>query len=210
MRKRPREVQGAPLWGPWVSRLRQNPLDSRASPVRIGRFNFNLRGVYMAGKSDKAFMRSFAKVLALLFVLAIVFVILAGIFGSEDEDQSTVRNGEIAERLSPIATIVTDADAQKTPEVRNKATSQPQLSGKQVVGQVCSACHASGVLGAPKIGDATEWHKRFNTQGGLDGLVHHAIHGLRSMPPRGGNPGLTDQEIHNAVKYMLSKAGIST
>ena len=155
-------------------------------------------------------MRSFAKVLALLFALAIVFIILAAIFGSGEEDHSKIRHGEVAERLSPVATVVTNTDNQ-TNEVHEKAAAaQQQLSGKQVVGQVCSACHASGVLGAPKIGDATEWRKRFNTQGGLNGLVGHAIHGLGPMPPRGGNPGLTDQEIHNAVKYMLSKAGIST
>jgi len=77
------------------------------------------------------------------------------------------------------------------------------------VAQTCTVCHGPGVMGAPKIGDANDWGNRFKTQGGLDGLTKHAIAGIRQMPARGGNPALTDEEMHAAVKYMLSKAGIS-
>jgi cytochrome c5 len=39
-------------------------------------------------------------------------------------------------------------------------------------------------------------------------LVQHAIQGFKAMPPKGGNPNLSDQEVSSAVAFMLDKAGI--
>jgi cytochrome c5 len=38
---------------------------------------------------------------------------------------------------------------------------------------------------------------------GIDTLVTNVINGLNVMPPRGGNPGLTDEQIRAAVDFML-------
>ena len=38
---------------------------------------------------------------------------------------------------------------------------------------------------------------------GLDMLVQNAINGLNVMPPRGGNPSLTDEQIRASVEYMV-------
>jgi cytochrome c5 len=38
---------------------------------------------------------------------------------------------------------------------------------------------------------------------GIDGLVASAINGLNVMPPRGGRPDLSDQQIKAAVEFML-------
>ena len=38
---------------------------------------------------------------------------------------------------------------------------------------------------------------------GLDMLVQNAINGLNVMPPRGGNPTLTDEQIQAAVEHMV-------
>ena len=38
---------------------------------------------------------------------------------------------------------------------------------------------------------------------GLEMLVQNAINGLNAMPARGGNPGLTDEQIQVAVEFML-------
>ena len=35
----------------------------------------------------------------------------------------------------------------------------------------------------------------------------HAISGIRAMPPRGGNPDLTDAEVERAVVFMVNKVG---
>lgn len=162
----------------------------------------------MSAHSDRAFVRSFATVLAGLAGIGVVCIIIAAIVSKGVETHPEVQTSLLAERLAPVAQVVTDPKALMKAAQEN-AASKPKLTGEQVVAQVCSACHAAGMLGSPKIGDSAEWGKRFKTQGGLDGLVKHAINGLNQMPPRGGNPALTDQEIHDAVKYMLSKAGIS-
>jgi len=78
-------------------------------------------------------------------------------------------------------------------------------SGKEVVDAVCSACHATGLHGAPKIGDAAAWSERASQ--GLTALTRHAIAGIRQMPPHGGNPGVSDFELEEAITYMVNQSG---
>ncbi len=81
----------------------------------------------------------------------------------------------------------------------------PQLAaGKAVVETTCIACHGQGLNGAPILGNKKMWGKRLPQ--GEDVLVSHAINGfaMEMMPPRGGNPELSDEEIRNAVRYMIS------
>jgi cytochrome c5 len=82
---------------------------------------------------------------------------------------------------------------------------QTERSGKQVVDAVCAACHATGVNGAPKIGDKNAWAKRASQ--GLTGLTEHAINGIRQMPAHGGSPNLSDLEIARAIAYMVNQSG---
>jgi cytochrome c5 len=85
------------------------------------------------------------------------------------------------------------------------AAKSSDKSGEQVVTAVCSACHASGALGAPKIGDKAAWGPRIAQ--GYETLIKHAMEGIRMMPARGGNPDLTNGEIANAVAYMANQGG---
>ena len=71
----------------------------------------------------------------------------------------------------------------------------------QIVKERCSACHAEGKNGAPKIGDKEAWVKR--AQPGFDSLVRSAIQGHGGMPARGGMASLTDEEMKGAVTYMF-------
>jgi len=75
-------------------------------------------------------------------------------------------------------------------------------SGKEVVKEVCSACHASGKNGAPKIGDRAAWAQRASK--GLDKLTQNSITGVRNMPAHGGQAALSDLEMTRAVGYMVS------
>jgi cytochrome c5 len=78
-------------------------------------------------------------------------------------------------------------------------------NGKEVVGAVCSNCHATGKIGAPKIGDRNAWDKR--TSQGLTTLTQHALNGIRKMPAHGGNPELSNLEIGRAITYMVNQSG---
>ena len=81
--------------------------------------------------------------------------------------------------------------------------------GKSVYGKTCSMCHAAGVAGAPKPGDKADWGPRIAQ--GKDTLYKHAIEGFTGpdggiMPPKGGNPALTDEQVHATVDWMLANS----
>lgn len=75
-------------------------------------------------------------------------------------------------------------------------------SGKEVVDAVCAHCHATGVKGAPKIGDRDAWRPRLSH--GVETLVRSAIRGHGGMPPRGDRADLTDAEVRGAILYMYN------
>jgi cytochrome c5 len=77
--------------------------------------------------------------------------------------------------------------------------------GENTYKQVCAACHASGVLNAPKFGDKAMWAPLI-AEGQIT-LTAHAYVGVRGMPPKGGNPNLTVEGFSDAVAYMANKAG---
>jgi len=67
--------------------------------------------------------------------------------------------------------------------------------------QMCQTCHATGVAGAPKVGDKAAWAPRLAQ--GVDGLTASAIKGKGAMPPKGGSTA-SDAEIKTAVTYMVN------
>lgn len=77
-------------------------------------------------------------------------------------------------------------------------------NGKAIYDAACVACHSTGAGGAPKLGDSVAWAPRVKT--GLVSLVTSVTKGKGIMPPRGGNPKLTDAEIQAAVNYIVSQA----
>lgn len=75
--------------------------------------------------------------------------------------------------------------------------------GKTVYSQVCAACHAAGVAGAPKTGDKAAWAPR--TGAGRDALTAAVLKGKGGMPPKGGNASLSDDDAKAAVAFMLDQ-----
>ena len=64
----------------------------------------------------------------------------------------------------------------------------------------CAACHNNL---KPKLGDKAAWEPLLKQ--GEDALVASVIRGKGTMPPRGGKPKLSDDDIKAAVQYMVSK-----
>ncbi|WP_242678628.1 c-type cytochrome [Psychrobacter pygoscelis] len=75
--------------------------------------------------------------------------------------------------------------------------------GKAVYDAVCHTCHATGLLGSPALGDAGAWGPRAGK--GKDTLYDHAINGFNAMPAKGG-ADIPDEEVQNAVDYMVSES----
>jgi cytochrome c5 len=80
--------------------------------------------------------------------------------------------------------------------------------GQQVWDGTCRVCHLNGLGGAPAKGNRKAWAPRIEQ--GLEVLVGHALYGFNgaagSMPPRGGNAALSDQQVAAAVHYMVSQS----
>ncbi len=74
------------------------------------------------------------------------------------------------------------------------------ISGEKIYSANCASCHGAGVLGAPKFGDKAAWGPRVKQ--GKEALYTHALNGFKMMPPKGGNPGLKDEEVKAAIDYM--------
>ena len=67
---------------------------------------------------------------------------------------------------------------------------------------IATLATATGLLGAPKIGDAAAWKERADHQGGLDGILAKAITGINSMPPKGTCADCSDAELKGAIQKM--------
>lgn len=76
-------------------------------------------------------------------------------------------------------------------------------TGKKVYEQVCAACHAAGVAGAPKFGDKAAWAPRLKE--GMDAVHNFALKGKGVMPPKGGYAG-PDADVIAASDYMANAA----
>ncbi|MBE0599149.1 MAG: cytochrome c5 family protein [Desulfuromonadales bacterium] len=78
-------------------------------------------------------------------------------------------------------------------------------TGQQVYQSSCASCHDQGVAGAPVRGNQEQWAARLEK--GYEALVTSSINGYTGemgvMPPRGGNPNLSDEEVAAAVAYMM-------
>jgi cytochrome c5 len=120
-----------------------------------------------------------------------------------------IQNSHAVDTDPAIAQAAVIARIKPVGEVSLKDSSGPHVdkSGEQVVNEICTACHGTGALGSPKIGDSAAWAPRLAQ--GYDLLVKHAQEGIRAMPARGGNSDLSDTEIAGAVAYMANKSGAS-
>jgi cytochrome c5 len=116
-------------------------------------------------------------------------LVTSGPKGEHEDDNA------ILARIRPVGQVVVAAPA----------APKGQLTGEQVYGQVCKTCHESGVLNAPKYGDKASWAKVIAQ--GQPTTVDHALKGIRSMPPKGGNADLDNVEVERAVVFMANKGG---
>src|SRR5690606_17679173 len=136
-------------------------------------------------------------VLAIIVPVVIIMMLASYVAGGTragaGSDSQTLES--IDARIAPVAGFeLVDANAPRE-----------FLTGDAVYQQVCAACHASGVAGAPTFGDAGQWAPFIKA--GLDEMMKVAINGKGAMPPRGGSPKLSDFELERAVVYMANNAG---
>lgn len=132
------------------------------------------------------------------FVVPVVLIILlvnyVNFGGREGAGSEGMGEEAVARRLQPVGRI----------EIRAAGDTSALKNGEQVFQAQCSACHATGAAGAPKLGDEAAWAPRL-TQG-YEALLNSALKGKGNMGAQGGGD-FSDLEIGRAVVYMANKAG---
>ncbi|AOJ23478.1 MULTISPECIES: c-type cytochrome [Burkholderia] len=81
------------------------------------------------------------------------------------------------------------------------ASADAATAGKALYTSTCQACHAAGVLGAPKFGSKEDWAPRLKDS--MDTVYNYALHGKGAMPPKGGSTA-SDADVKAAVDYMVN------
>ncbi|MBJ9966300.1 c-type cytochrome [Burkholderia seminalis] len=81
------------------------------------------------------------------------------------------------------------------------ASADAATAGKALYTSTCQACHAAGVLGAPKFGSKEDWAPRLKDS--MDTVYNYALHGKGAMPPKGGS-NASDADVKAAVDYMVN------
>ncbi|MEN2473904.1 c-type cytochrome [Burkholderia theae] len=81
------------------------------------------------------------------------------------------------------------------------ASADAATAGKALYTSTCQACHAAGVLGAPKFGSKDDWAPRLKDS--MDTVYNYALHGKGAMPPKGGSTA-SDADVKAAVDYMVN------
>src|SRR5438552_2692245 len=128
-------------------------------------------------------------------ILLVQFAI--GAYASRSlKDDPAMSDAAVARRLAPVAALAIDPNAPPAaaspalaaaavapPAIAPPApkTAQAAASGKSTFDAVCTACHGTGVAGAPKFGDKTAWAPRVKS--GKDALYASALHGKGTMHP---------------------------
>lgn len=105
---------------------------------------------------------------------------------------------KIAERIKPVGEVCIGAECGGAAV----AAAEPR-SGEEVFNSACTACHSTGVLGAPKKGDKAAWDERLAK--GFDATLKNALNGLNAMPPKGNCINCSDDELLAAIKYMSGR-----
>ncbi len=160
--------------------------------------------------SDQKFIKSFSIFLVLGVVLTLFLIFLGNLNAGTITDQ--VRDGRNAmaeaanNALQPVGQIsVAGDEAVQTETVQVAAAT---IDGASVYQNACMACHAAGIAGAPRVGDAPAWADRIAQ--GNETLYTNAIEGLQGeagvMPAKGGNMSLSDDEVKAAVDHMVAQS----
>jgi cytochrome c5 len=165
-------------------------------------------------KHDDHFANTFSVVIGTLVVVTLFLIALARSIGNPFEDAKiaadAVMNKQVAARTAPVGQVaVAGADnaalAIKSDDGAAPAALALPKNGEETYKAVCSACHAAGIAGAPKVGDKAAWAPRIAQ--GKATLYSHALNGFQGkagmMPAKGARPDLPDDLVKETVDYIV-------
>lgn len=96
------------------------------------------------------------------------------------------------------------AEDSAPPAAGGEAAIEAHRSGAAIYQRYCFSCHAAGVAGAPRTGDAEAWSPRMAK--GRDALLRSTIDGMVGMPAMGLCFDCSEQELVDAIGHMSGTA----
>jgi cytochrome c5 len=173
-------------------------------------------------KPDRHFVNVFSAVIGVLVAIALVLIgisrlVDSGPKGARDTEDPLMQ-ASAHERIKPVGQVAVAGQDNSglairqtaVPVAGGAATPSAELptDGKSVFDVACSACHGTGIAGAPRIGDAAAWAPRIAQ--GMAMLEKHAIEGYQGaagvMPAKGGRTDLPDDSVRAAVEYLAAQS----
>ncbi|MGV2288363.1 c-type cytochrome [Trinickia sp. YCB016] len=121
----------------------------------------------------------------------------SGAGAASESDAVSAASAQAAAAIAALSSSAPQANAGAAP------SADAAQAGKALYQAVCQACHAAGVLNAPKFGDKDAWAPRLKDP--MDVIYNYALHGKGNMPPKGGS-NASDADVKAAVDYMISAA----
>jgi cytochrome c5 len=167
---------------------------------------------------DQKFFDMYSLVVGVLAAFALGILVLAMKMSDLTQGVYTRDTAEyqaaVAERIRPVGQVYLPGQEQQSTAPTVETSPEPApvatlMTGPQVYNVACNVCHGSGVGGAPIVGNAEQWAPRIAQ--GIDVLNDHAVNGFSGeaptpMLPKGGRVDLSDQEIYDAVAYMVAES----
>ena len=164
---------------------------------------------------DLVFLKHFSMVIGFLVVVSLALLVFAHYLnGVIPPEVSPTAARATQARIAPAGEVyagATGAASQAAAQAAAAAAAASQvaydgtLDGSVIFNNLCTGCHTAGVGGAPTM-DQAHWSARIAQ--GTETLYKHAIEGYTGpdggiMPPKGGNPALTDEQVKATVDWIL-------
>ncbi len=160
------------------------------------------------------FMQNLIIISATILSLACLVILITIAVSGSDQALSEDQIASLTTQTQPAGSIRYQASEQQQPAavttpVVNQAIEEPEINpGQQIYDTVCTNCHSTGLPNVPQLGNAADWEARI-AQGEM--IFENAINGYTGssgmmMPPKGGNPALSDEEVRAAVDYIIESS----
>ncbi len=163
---------------------------------------------------DLDFLKKFSMVIGFLVLLTVGLILFAHYLQGQlpvEQDPAAVQRTQA--RIAPVGAVyagATGAAAQAAAAEAAAAAASSQVAyggtmdGSVIYNNLCTGCHTSGAGNAPTL---TAAGLGARASKGKETLYTHAINGFQGvgvMPPKGGNPALTDDQVKATVDWMLA------
>jgi cytochrome c5 len=167
-------------------------------------------------KPDAHFFNASSVVIGLLIVVSLIIFALARLVAGHTQQLEVYADPKyvaaIEDRIKPFVRVAVagkDNSAlqiEAPPQGEAIALAVPK-DGPALYDAVCKTCHATGLVGAPKLADRAAWAPRIAQ--GKAMLYEHALKGYSGsvgvMPAKGGRTDLPDDLIRAGVDYLVAK-----